>query len=112
MGTGVAHVVMSVAAGRPAVMRASGTTFLIPAVALFLGVAVRGERVAPLSVAGSMVCIAGAWLMRRARKLPSHREASDALSQQLAPRASAGFTRFSGMQIVTSGSRNFVRGEE
>lgn len=35
--------------------------------ALALGVAVRGERVALLSVIGSVVCVGGAWLMRRAQ---------------------------------------------
>jgi drug/metabolite transporter (DMT)-like permease len=67
LGTGVAHVVMSVAAGKLGAARASGTTFLIPAVALVLGVIVRGEKVALLSIAGSGVCVSGAWLMRRAR---------------------------------------------
>jgi drug/metabolite transporter (DMT)-like permease len=68
LGTGVAFAVMSVAAGRLGATRASGTTFLIPAVALSLGVAVRGEKVALLSVAGSAVCVCGAWLLRRAQK--------------------------------------------
>jgi drug/metabolite transporter (DMT)-like permease len=67
LGTAVAHVVMSVAAGRLGATRASGTTFLIPAVALVLGIVVRGEKVALLSVAGSVVCVSGAWLMRRAQ---------------------------------------------
>jgi drug/metabolite transporter (DMT)-like permease len=64
-GTGVAQVVMTVAAGRMGATRASATTFLIPVVALILGVAVRDERVAALSVAGCAVCLAGAWLIRR-----------------------------------------------
>ena len=67
LGTGVAHVVMSVAAGRLGAIRASATTFLIPGVALVLGILVRHETVAPLTVLGSGVCVAGAWLMRRAR---------------------------------------------
>jgi len=67
LGTGVAHVVMSVAAGSFGATRASATTFLIPGVALGLGVFVRRENVALLSVLGSGVCAAGAWLMRRAR---------------------------------------------
>jgi drug/metabolite transporter (DMT)-like permease len=67
LGTAVAHVVMTLAAGRFGATRASGTTFLIPAVALILGVAVRGERVAWLSIAGSVVCVSGAWVMRRAQ---------------------------------------------
>jgi hypothetical protein len=36
-------------------------------VALLLGVLVRGEHVAGLSVLGGVVCLAGAWLMRRAQ---------------------------------------------
>jgi drug/metabolite transporter (DMT)-like permease len=67
LGTGAAHVVMSVAAGRLGATRASATTFLIPAVALVLGIVVRHEKVALLSVVGSVVCVSGAWIMRRAR---------------------------------------------
>ena len=55
------------AAGRLGATRAAGTTFLIPAVALVLGILVRGERVALLSAAGGAVCVAGAWLLRRAQ---------------------------------------------
>jgi drug/metabolite transporter (DMT)-like permease len=73
LGTAVAHVVMSIAAGRLGAIRASGTTFLIPAVALVLGVVVRGEKVALLSVIGGVVCISGAWLMRRAQSFASKR---------------------------------------
>jgi drug/metabolite transporter (DMT)-like permease len=47
--------------------KASATTFLIPPVALLLGVLVRGESVAGLSVMGGVVCLGGAWLMRRAQ---------------------------------------------
>lgn len=77
LGTGVAHAVMSVAAGRLGATRASGTTFLIPAVALVLGVVVRGEKVSLLSVAGSVVCVGGAWLMRRAQNLREVQSSSD-----------------------------------
>ncbi len=66
LGTGLAYILIAVAAGRLGSTRASATTFLIPAVALLLGVAVRGERVALLSVAGGAVCVAGAWLIRGA----------------------------------------------
>jgi quercetin dioxygenase-like cupin family protein len=67
LGTGVAHAIISVAAGRYGATRASATTYLIPAVALFLGVVVRHEKVPLLSVAGSAVCIGGAWMLRRAQ---------------------------------------------
>jgi drug/metabolite transporter (DMT)-like permease len=66
LGTGVAHVVFTTASGRLGATRAAASAFLIPAVALVLGVAVRGERVAFLSVVGGAICVAGAWLMRRA----------------------------------------------
>ncbi len=75
LGTGMAYVVMAVAAGRLGSTRASATTFLIPPVALVLGLVVRGERVALLSVIGCVACVAGAWLMRRAQSDFSHREA-------------------------------------
>ena len=66
LGTGTAYVLVALAAGKFGATRASATTFLIPGVALLLGVIVRGERVAALSVVGAGVCLAGAWLIRRA----------------------------------------------
>ena len=66
LGTGVAYVAMATAAGRFGAARASGTTFLIPVVALALGVVLRHDRVEPISVTGCLVCLTGAWLMKRA----------------------------------------------
>jgi drug/metabolite transporter (DMT)-like permease len=60
LGTGVAYVLTVLAAGRVGATKASATAFLIPPVALLLGVLVRGERVAGLSVIGGVVCLAGA----------------------------------------------------
>jgi drug/metabolite transporter (DMT)-like permease len=67
LGTGVAYVLTVIAAGRVGATKASATAFLIPPVALLLGVLVRGEHVAKLSVVGGVVCLVGAWLMRRAQ---------------------------------------------
>ena len=67
LGTGVAYVLTVLAAGRVGATKASATAFLIPPVALLLGVLVRGETVAAVSVIGGGVCLAGAWLMRRAQ---------------------------------------------
>lgn len=67
LGTGVAYVLLTVAAGRVGATRASATNFLIPPVALLLGVTLRGEHVAPLAVLGAAVCVTGAWLMHRER---------------------------------------------
>jgi drug/metabolite transporter (DMT)-like permease len=66
-GTAVAHVLTATAAGRMGATAASATTFLMPAVALALGVEVRHEQVPRLSIAGAVVCLAGAWLIRHAR---------------------------------------------
>jgi drug/metabolite transporter (DMT)-like permease len=67
LGTAAAYVLITVAAGRVGSTRASSTAFLIPPVALVLGVVVRNEQVALLSVLGAAVCGGGAWLMNRAR---------------------------------------------
>jgi drug/metabolite transporter (DMT)-like permease len=66
-GTAVAHVLTATAAGRMGATTAAATTFLIPVVALVLGVAVRHERVAWISIVGAAICLAGAWVIRQAR---------------------------------------------
>ena len=65
-GTAIANILMASAAGKFGAARASGSTFLIPVVALALGVLVRHEHVMLVSVVGCLVCIGGAWLMKRA----------------------------------------------
>jgi drug/metabolite transporter (DMT)-like permease len=70
-GTGIANVLAATAAGRMGATRASGTTFLMPVVALALGVLVRNENVSGISVIGVAVCLAGAWLLRRAQAPPA-----------------------------------------
>jgi len=82
LGTGVAHVTISVAAGRLGATRASATTFLIPVVALVLGVLVRNEKVALLSVLGSVVCVLGAWTMRAQSSEQSSEQSSKQSSGQ------------------------------
>jgi drug/metabolite transporter (DMT)-like permease len=66
-GTAIANVLTATAAGRMGATTASATAFLIPVVALALGVGVRHERVAPLSIAGAAICLTGAWIIRQAR---------------------------------------------
>ena len=82
---GVAYVLTVLAAGRVGATKASATAFLIPPVALLLGVLVRGERVAALSVIGGGVCLVGAWLMRRAQLEHAVREAAPAMQTARAP---------------------------
>jgi drug/metabolite transporter (DMT)-like permease len=64
LGTGAAFAFIGMAAARVGATRASAAAFLIPPVALLLGVVVRGEHVAALSVVGSAICVAGAWMIR------------------------------------------------
>src|SRR3954470_4527612 len=70
-GTSIANVILTVAAGRVGAIQASGATFLMPPVALLLGVLVRHEHVALLSIVGGAVCLAGAWMIRPRPKLES-----------------------------------------
>jgi drug/metabolite transporter (DMT)-like permease len=66
-GTAIANVLAATAAGRMGATTSSATAFLIPVVALALGVLIRHEHVALLSIAGAAVCLAGAWFVRQAR---------------------------------------------
>jgi drug/metabolite transporter (DMT)-like permease len=66
-GTGIAFVLTATAAGKLGATRASSTTFLTPPVALLLGVLVRNETVAWIAVAGGLLCVAGAWIIRRSQ---------------------------------------------
>jgi drug/metabolite transporter (DMT)-like permease len=63
-GTGIAYVLSATAAGRLGAARASTTSFLVPVVALVLGVVFRHEHVALLSMIGAAVCLTGVWLIR------------------------------------------------
>ena len=67
LGTGVAYVLSTMAAGRMGATRASATTFLTPVVALVLGMLIRSEHVALLSIVGAAVCLTGAWIIRRSK---------------------------------------------
>lgn len=64
-GTGLAQVLSAVAAGRMGATLASSTAFLIPVVALVLGVTIRHETVALVSIAGAATCLLGAAIVRR-----------------------------------------------
>ena len=61
LGTGIAFVIMGSLVGRVGSTRASVITYLIPVVALVLGVAFRGDEVAPIAVGGVAMVIAGAF---------------------------------------------------
>lgn len=63
-GTAIAQVVAATAAGRMGATKASATAFLIPVVALMLGVLVRDERVTTVSLVGAAICLTGAAIVR------------------------------------------------
>jgi drug/metabolite transporter (DMT)-like permease len=71
LGTGLAYVLMGQLVGRVGGTRASFVTYLVPVVALILGVALRGDDVAAISVIGIGLVITGAGLAsRRERREP------------------------------------------
>lgn len=72
LGTGLAFPAMTTLVGRVGGPRGSVSIYLVPVIAIVLGVLVRGERVAPLALVGTALVIAGAWLTSR-REVPAHR---------------------------------------
>jgi drug/metabolite transporter (DMT)-like permease len=65
VGTGVAFALMGSLVGRVGPTRASLITYVIPVVALVLGVVFRGDEVAPLALVGVAFVIGGAVLASR-----------------------------------------------
>jgi drug/metabolite transporter (DMT)-like permease len=68
LGTGIARSLAATLAGRVGAARMSTTTYLIPIVAIVLGVVFRSETVAPIAIVGVAVVFAGAYLASRAEK--------------------------------------------
>ncbi len=66
VGTGFAFIAAGTLMGRVGATRGSVLAYLIPVVALALGVAVRNEPVEPVAIAGLVLVLAGAWLVSRA----------------------------------------------
>lgn len=65
LGTGLAFVLMGTLAGSVGATRASFITYLIPVVALVLGVVFRDEVISPVAVLGVVLVIIGAVLASR-----------------------------------------------
>lgn len=66
IGTGIARSLAATLAGRVGAPRMSTTTYLIPVVAVILGVTFRDESVAPIALVGVVVVLAGAYIASRA----------------------------------------------
>lgn len=72
VGTGIAFVIMATLVGSVGSTRASMATYLIPVVAMVLGVAVRDEQVGVVAVVGVVLVVAGAYFASRPeRALPA-----------------------------------------
>lgn len=65
LGTGLAFVAMTTLAGRVGAARGSVTIYFVPLVAIALGVVVRNETVALLSIVGTVLVLAGAYFASR-----------------------------------------------
>jgi drug/metabolite transporter (DMT)-like permease len=74
VGTGIAFALMGTLVGRVGSTRASFITYLIPVVALVLGVAFRGDEVFVLELIGVAFVIGGAFLASRATARSSRRQ--------------------------------------
>ena len=85
LGTGVALVVMAQAVGRMGAARASAATFIIPPVAVVLGVVVRSESVPGLAIAGCALCLLGAWIIQRGNMAPARTLDVSSLSPENVP---------------------------
>jgi drug/metabolite transporter (DMT)-like permease len=66
IGTGIARSLAATLAGRAGAPRMATTTYLIPVVAIVLGVVFRDESVAPIAIVGVAVVLAGAYIASRA----------------------------------------------
>ncbi len=64
-GTGLAFIMMSRLVGRVGAPRASFLTYLIPAVALVLGVTFRDESISPIAIGGVVAVVVGAYMASR-----------------------------------------------
>lgn len=70
VGTGLAFLIMAGLVGSVGATRSAMTTYLIPVVAMALGVAVRGDEVVPLAGAGVVLVLIGAWFASRRDRTP------------------------------------------
>ena len=78
LGTAMAFVWMSTLAGRVGAARASVTIYFVPVIAIILGALFQNDKVAPISLAGTVLVLVGAFLasrMQRARSKVDQRPA-------------------------------------
>ncbi|MGI9642798.1 MAG: DMT family transporter [Acidimicrobiia bacterium] len=66
VGTGIARALSATLAGRVGGPRMSTTTYMVPVVAIILGITFRGETVAPVAIVGVGIVLVGAYWASRA----------------------------------------------
>jgi drug/metabolite transporter (DMT)-like permease len=81
LSTGLAFVMMANLVGRVGGTRGSVPIYLVPVVAILLGVIFRNESVAPIALIGTALVLAGAWLTSRRELEGSGRAVVPRLSQ-------------------------------
>jgi drug/metabolite transporter (DMT)-like permease len=65
LGTALAFIAIATLIGRVGAPRASVSIYLVPLVAIVLGVTLLGEVVHPIAAAGALLIVLGAWLTSR-----------------------------------------------
>jgi drug/metabolite transporter (DMT)-like permease len=75
LGTGVAFLLMGSLVGRVGATRASFITYLVPVVAMVLGIVVQDDHVSPLAMIGVVLVVIGAGLASRREPEPTRRSA-------------------------------------
>lgn len=68
LATGAGYVAFATLVGRAGASRGAVAIYFVPVVALALGVALQGDEVGPLALAGTAVVVAGAWATGGARR--------------------------------------------
>ena len=68
VGTGLARTIFAILNGRIGAPRSSLVGYLVPVVAVVLGVVVRDESVGAVELGGTALILVGAWLISRAQK--------------------------------------------
>ena len=72
LGTGLAFLAMSTLVGRVGASRGSVTIYFVPVVAIVLGVLLRDETIAIVSLVGTAFVLTGAYLTSRAEHVRDH----------------------------------------
>lgn len=82
VGTGIARALNATLAGRTGAARGSLTTYLVPVVAIALGVLFRNDHIQAVELAGTALVLAGAFLTSRRQRTTRDRNSNGATPTQ------------------------------